>query len=168
MDCFKIEALIEEDKKNKVNFLDLPTDIIQNNILSYLHKDKVISKIFHDQDDYYLQELLTGKIEKLTYVKPDEWNDYKTNLNLDCIKRYINANSDFFKSRGKIKKIDIRYRVTNKLVVSGIVVKAYDNKNYIFSANISHFIDNKKCNDTINLLKEEIKKFIDDYKFELF
>ena len=31
-------ALIEEDEKNKIKFIDLPTDIIQNNIFNHLKK----------------------------------------------------------------------------------------------------------------------------------
>jgi hypothetical protein len=53
-----IGALIEEDEKKQIKFMDLPVDIIQNNILSYLQNDKAINKIFYDKDDYYLQNLL--------------------------------------------------------------------------------------------------------------
>jgi len=173
MDYFKIGALkvfadlgalIEQDECNKTKFVDLPSDIIQNNILSHLKKDKTINKIFHNQEDYFLQELLTGKIEKLTYVKPDEWNEYKSNLNFDCIKNYINNNPKFFETRGKVNILNIKYRVTNKLVVSSIVVKAYDDKSYFVSTNISNFVDDKECNHTLKLLKEEIKNYIKVYK----
>ena len=41
-----IGALIEEDEKKPIKFMDLPLDIIQNNILSYLQNDKAINKIF--------------------------------------------------------------------------------------------------------------------------
>ncbi len=43
--------LIEEDEKNQVKFIDLPTYIIQNNISKYLSEDKQINKIFHKNDD---------------------------------------------------------------------------------------------------------------------
>ena len=95
MDYFKIGALkvfadlgalIEEDEKNQVKFTDLPIDIVHNNILSHLKKDKTINRIFHNQKDYHLQKLLTGKIEDLVYIKPYEWNEYETDLNLDCVK----------------------------------------------------------------------------------
>jgi len=43
-------ALIEEDEKNKIKFIDLPTDIIQNNISKYLLEDKQINKIFNEKD----------------------------------------------------------------------------------------------------------------------
>ena len=49
MDFYKIGALkvfaelgqlIEEDEKKQIKIMDLPVDIIQNNILNYLQKDK--------------------------------------------------------------------------------------------------------------------------------
>ena len=73
MDFFQIGALkvfaelgqlIEEDENKQIKFMDLPVDIIQNNILNYLQKDKSINRIFNDKDDYYLQNLLYGKLEK--------------------------------------------------------------------------------------------------------
>ena len=60
----ELGALIEEDEKNQFKFMDLPSDIIQNNILNHLKKDKTINEIFYDKDDYYLQNLLCGKLEK--------------------------------------------------------------------------------------------------------
>jgi hypothetical protein len=66
MDYFKIGALkvfadlgalIEQDECKATKFIDLPSDIIQNNILSHLKKDKTINKIFHNQEDYFLQAL---------------------------------------------------------------------------------------------------------------
>ena len=37
-------ALIEEDERNQVKFMDLPIDIIQNNIFNHLKTDKTINK----------------------------------------------------------------------------------------------------------------------------
>ena len=42
----ELGQLIEEDEKNQVKFMDLPIDIIQNNILNHLKKDKTINKYF--------------------------------------------------------------------------------------------------------------------------
>jgi hypothetical protein len=39
-------------------------------------KDKTVNKIFYDEDDYYLQNLLSGKLEKMNYIKIDEWDEY--------------------------------------------------------------------------------------------
>ena len=125
MDFFQIGALkvfaelgqlIEEDEKNQVKFMDLPIDIIQNNILNHFKKDKTINKIFYDKDDYYLQNLLCGKLEKMNYIKTDEWDEFKTHLNLDPIKEFININHRCFmkqfntKNRFNCTSIIIKYR----------------------------------------------------------
>ncbi len=57
-------ALIEEDEKNQVNFIDLPTYIIQNNILNHLKTDKTINRLFYDKDDYYLQIYYLENLKK--------------------------------------------------------------------------------------------------------
>ena len=58
MDFFQIGALkvfaelgqlIEDDERNQIKFMDLPSDIIQNNISKYLLEDKQINKIFHNK-----------------------------------------------------------------------------------------------------------------------
>ena len=55
MDFYKIGALkvfaelgqlIEEDESKQIKFMDLPTDIIQNNISKYLLEDKKLIKYF--------------------------------------------------------------------------------------------------------------------------
>ncbi len=61
-------ALIEEDEKNKIKFIDLPTDIIQNNISKYLLEDKQINKIFHNQEDNVLKFILFGNNIELPYM----------------------------------------------------------------------------------------------------
>ena len=43
----ELGQLIEEDESKQIKFMDLPIDIIQNNILSYLQNDKTINKIFY-------------------------------------------------------------------------------------------------------------------------
>ena len=57
-------ALIEEDEKNQIKFMDLPTDIIQNNILNHLKTDKTINRLFYDKDDYYLQIYYLENLKK--------------------------------------------------------------------------------------------------------
>ena len=44
----ELGQLIEEDEKKQIKFMDLPVDIIQNNIACHLLKDKTINKIFHN------------------------------------------------------------------------------------------------------------------------
>ena len=42
----ELGALIEEDEKNQFKFMDLPIDIIQNNILNHLKLIKLLIKYF--------------------------------------------------------------------------------------------------------------------------
>ena len=39
-------ALIEEDETKQIKFIDLPIDIIQNNIFNHLKTDKLLIKYF--------------------------------------------------------------------------------------------------------------------------
>ena len=126
-----IGALIEEDEKNQIKFMDLPVDIMQNDILSYLQNDKTINKIFYDKDDYYLQNLLCGKLEKMNYIKTDEWDEFKTDLNLDSIKEFININYRCFmkhfntKNRFNCTSIIIKYYVPYNFNISNIYIIFY-------------------------------------------
>ena len=80
MDFFKIGALkvfadigalIEEDEKNKIKFMDLPSDIIYNNISKYLLEDKQINKIFHNKEDILALEGSPARREN-TRVRDNE------------------------------------------------------------------------------------------------
>ena len=42
----ELGQLIEEDESKEIKFMDLPVDIIQINILSYLQNDKLLIKYF--------------------------------------------------------------------------------------------------------------------------
>ena len=181
MDFFKIGALkvfadigalIEEDEKTQIKFMDLPTDIIQNNISKYLLEDKQINKIFHDKDDYYLQNLLCGKLEKMNYIKTDEWNEFTTDLNLDPIKEFININHRCFmkqfntKNKFNCTSIIIKYRVPSnfKLNLILINIKVYENDKYIGSIDLKNLFNTNLCDKEIELLKNEIKEYVKKYK----
>ena len=60
----ELGQLIEEDERNQIKFMDLPIDIIQNNIFNHLKTDKTINKIFYDKDDYYLQIYYVENLKK--------------------------------------------------------------------------------------------------------
>jgi hypothetical protein len=165
-------ALIEEDERNQIKFMDLPFDIIQNNVLNHLKKDKSINKIFHDKDDYYLQNLLCGKLEKMDYIKTDEWNEFKTDLNLDPIKEFININHRCFmkqfntKNKFNCTSIIIKYRVPSnfKLNLILINIKVYENDKYIGSIDLKNLFNTNLCDKEIELLKNEIKEYVKKYK----
>ncbi len=57
----ELGQLIEEDEKKQIKFMDLPSDVIQNNIACHLVKDKTINKIFHNNEDNELKFILFGK-----------------------------------------------------------------------------------------------------------
>ena len=74
-----------------------------------LLEDKTINKMFYDKNDYYLLNFLCGKIWDVKYVKPKfVWNEYKTNINLDCIKTYLNTRHNL-----NCDSLKIFYRVNN-------------------------------------------------------
>ena len=181
MDFYKIGALkvfaeigqlIEEDEKKQIKIIYLHVDIIQNNILNYLQKDKSINRIFYDKDDYYLQNLLCGKLEKMDYIKTDEWDEFKTDLNLDSIKEFININYRCFmkhfntKNKFNCTSIIIKYRVPSnfKLNLILINIKVYENDKYIGSIDLKNLFNTNLCDKEIELLKNEIKEYVKNYK----
>ena len=180
MDFYKIGALkvfaelgqlIEEDEKTQIKFMDLPIDIIQNNIFNHLKTDKTINKIFYDKDDYYLQNLLCGKLEKMNYIKTNEWDEFKTDLNLDPIKKFININYRCFMKHFNTKKFNctsiiIKYRVPSnfKINLININIKVYENDKYIGSIPLKNLFNTNLCDKEIELLKNEIKEHVKKYK----
>ena len=164
-------ALIEEDERNQIKFMDLPFDIIQNNVLNHLKKDKSINKIFHDKDDYYLQNLLCGKLEKMDYIKTDEWDEFKTDLNLDSIKEFININYRCFMKHFKTKKFNctsiiIKYYVPYNFNMNniGIIIRVYETDKYIGSFPLKNLFNTNLCDKEIELIKNEIKEYVKNYK----
>ena len=82
-------ALIEEDEKNQIKFMDLPTDIIQNNISKYLLEDKQINKIFHNQEDNELKFILFGNNIELPYMNLNN-RENKIEVKNDELLKYVN------------------------------------------------------------------------------
>ena len=167
----ELGQLIEEDEHNKTKFMDLPIDIMQNNILNHLKKNKTINKIFYDKDDYYLQNLLCGKLEKMDYIKTDEWDEFKTDLNLDPIKEFININHRCFMKQFNTKKFNctsimVKYRVPSnfKLNLILINIKVYENDEYIGSIDLKNLFDTNICDKELELLKTEIKEYVKNYQ----
>ena len=187
MDFFQIGALkvftelgqlIEEDERNQIKFMDLPVDIIQNNISKYLLEDKQINKIFNGKDDYYLLNILFGNIPNLNYIGPNTWNEFKTNMNLDCIKDYIN---DTYKLR--CNKIKVIYRVSKQINYEDCIINFYHNETKLCYVNSfcrieiciksddkrhdrlyrNEYLQNKECQNTVELLKNEIKEYVNQY-----
>ena len=98
MDFFQIGALkvfaelgqlIEEDERNQIKFMDLPVDIIQNNIACHLLKDKTINKIFHNNVDNELKFLLFGNNIELPYMNLNNRGN-KIEVKNDELIKYVN------------------------------------------------------------------------------
>ena len=163
----ELGQLIEEDERNQITILDLPTDILHNQISKYLLKDKSIDKIFNKKDDYYLLNFLCGKIWDVKYIEPNVWNEYKTNINLDCIKNYVNTKFD-------CNKLIVKYQVNNNIIYNAFMIKMYNNEtelgNISSECQIKHknkkeyFLINKECQNTMEILKDEIKAYVKNYK----
>ena len=168
----ELGQLIEDDESKQIKFIDLPIDIIQNNILNHLKKHKTINKIFYDKDDYYLQNLLCGKLEKMNYIKTNEWDEFKTDLNLDPIKEFININHRCFmkqfntKNKFNCTSIIIKYRVPSNFKISliNINIKVYENDKYIGSIDLKNLFNTNLCDKEIELLKNEIKEYVKNYQ----
>ena len=138
MDFYKIAVLkvfselgqlIEDDERKQITqttILDLPDDIIHNNITKYLLEDKQINKIFSEKDDYYLLNFLCGKIWDVKYIKPNAWNEYKTNINLDCIKHYLNIRHNL-----NCDSLKIMYRINKNLNFDTYNINIYNNDNKV-------------------------------------
>ena len=69
--------------------MDLPIDIIQHNLFNHLKTDKTINRIFYDKDDYYLQNLLCGKLEKMDYMNLNN-RDNNIEVKNDELIKYVN------------------------------------------------------------------------------
>ena len=85
----ELGQLIEEDERNQIKFMDLPSDIIYNNIASHLLKDKTINKIFHKHDDNELKYILFGKNIELPYMNLNNM-DNEIEVKNDELIKYVN------------------------------------------------------------------------------
>jgi hypothetical protein len=180
----QLEQLIEEDEKLNnyhVNLHELPNDImekINNNLLD--KNDKRFNKIFNDSKDYKLLKILFGNNipsrKQLKYIDPNIYNEYKTNINLDCIKEYINKNKKFNKLN--CHSLQIVYRVNSSINFLSFLIRLLDeNNNKIGSINSSckvsfkfkdkdkeEFLCNKECQNVMSNINNEIKIYINNYK----
>ena len=179
----QLGQLIEEDEKlnnNHVYLHELPNDImgkINNNLLD--KNDKRFNKIFNDSKDYKLLKILFGNNipsrKQLKYIDPDIYNEYKTNINLDCIKEYINKNKKFNKLN--CHSLQIVYRVNSSINFSSFLIRILDENNnklgYINSLykvsfkfkdkDKEEFLCDRECQNVMNSITDEIKDFIKNY-----
>ena len=112
------------DDSKQTTILDLPTDIIHNQKSKYLLKDKSMDKIFNKKDDYYLLNFLCGKIWDVKYIGTYSWNEYTTNINLDCIKNYNNSKFNF-----SCNELKVIFQVSKKITYEAVIINMYNNEN---------------------------------------
>ena len=88
----------------------------------------------------------------MKYIDPDIYNEYKANIDLDCIKEYINFSSFLIRildeNNNNVGYINSSYKVSFKF-------KDKDKE---------EFLCNKECQNVVNNLNNEIKTFINHYK----
>ena len=66
---------------------------------------------------------MCGKIWDVKYIEPNVWNEYKTNINLDCIKNYVNTKSNF-----DCNKFIEKYQVNDNIIYNAFMIKMYNNE----------------------------------------
>ena len=175
--------LIKEDEKlnnNHVLLQELPNDVMQkinNNLLD--KNDKRFNKIFSEnKDDKLLEILFNGNIPDLKFIDPDIFNKFKTNINLDCIKKYINKNEKFNKI--KCHSFQTVFKVNKNINLTSFHIRILDeNNNKIGSISSSckvsfkfkdkdkeEFLCSRACQKVINDINNEIKNYIINYKYK--
>ena len=111
-------------------------------------------------------------------IKPKSWNEYKTEINLECIKDYINN-----KYKLKCNELKVKFLVSKNIKDEAFVISLYHNATKILyitslcrieicikSDDKRHdrlyrneYLQNKECQNTIELLKNEIKEYVNQY-----
>ena len=104
----ELGALIEEDEKNQVKFIDLPSDIIYNNISKYLLEDKQINKIFQIKEDNELKFILFGNNIELPYMNIYSIEN-KMEVKNDELMKYVNYILKQKNINKTVKKIDVTF-----------------------------------------------------------
>ena len=111
-------------------------------------------------------------------IKPKSWNEYKTEINLECIKDYINN-----KYRLKCNELKVKFLVSENKKYEAFQINLYHNETKVLyitslcrieicikSDDKRHdrlyrneYLQNKECQNTVEKLKNEIKEYINQY-----
>ena len=111
-------------------------------------------------------------------IKPKSWNEYKTEINLECIKDYINNKYRLKCNELKVKflvsenkkyeafQISLYHKDTKVLYITSlcrieICIKSDDKRHDRLYRN--EYLQNKECQNTVELLKNEIKEYVNQY-----
>ena len=111
-------------------------------------------------------------------LKPNSWNEYKTEINLECIKEYINT-----KYRLKCNELKVKFLVSKNIKYEAFQISLYHNATKVLYINNlcrieiciksddkrhdrmyrNEYLQNKECQNTVELLKNEIKEYVNQY-----
>lgn len=111
-------------------------------------------------------------------LKPNSWNEYKTEINLECIKEYINT-----KYRLKCNELKVKFLVSKNIKYEAFQINLYHNETKVLYINSlcrieiciksddkrhdrlyrNEYLQNKECQNTVELLKNEIKEYVNQY-----
>ena len=166
-------------KTSKITLQDLPTDLLKKiNIHLLDKKDKRFNKIFNNSKDYKLLKVIFDDniptLKQLQYIEPNIFNEYKSKINLDCIKENINTNCNGIIANS----FQIIYKVNSIIGLTSFNMRVLDENNIkIGSISSSYrvsykyknkdredFLCNEECQNVINNINKEIKEYIQTYK----
>ena len=77
-----------------------------------------------------LGQLIEEDELKEVNIEPNSWNEYKTEINLECIKDYIND-----KYKLKCNKLKIMFLVSKKITYEDFVINFYHNETKVLYIN---------------------------------
>ena len=163
----------------KITLQDLPTDLLKKiNIHLLDKKDKRFNKIFNNSKDYKLLKVIFDDniptLKQLQYIEPNIFNEYKSKINLDCIKEYINTNCNGIIANS----FQIIYKVNSIIGLTSFNIRVLDENNIKIGSISSsyrvsykyknkdreYFLCNEECQNVINNMNKEIKEYIQTYK----
>ena len=125
-----------------------------------------------------LGQLIEEDELKQVNIEPNSWNEFKPNINLDCIKDYINN-----KYKLKCNKLKIMFLVSKKITYEDFVINFYHNETKVLyvtslcrieicikSEDKRHdrlyrneYLQDKECQNTVEKMKNEIKEYVKQY-----
>ena len=111
-------------------------------------------------------------------LAPNSWNEYKTEINLECIKDYINN-----KYKLKCNELKVKFLVSKNIKYEAFEISLYHNETKVLyitsfcrieicikSDDKRHdrlyrneYLQNKECQNTVEKLKNEIKEYVNQY-----
>ena len=125
-----------------------------------------------------LGQLIEEDEKNQVTLEPNSWNEYKTEIKLECIKDYIND-----KYKLKCNKLKIMFLVSKKITYEDFVINFYHNETKVLYVTSlcrieiciksddkrhdrlyrNEHLQNKECQNTVELLKNEIKEYVNQY-----